>query len=366
MSVFLTGPFATRIIRAARIGLCPPLQQIHDAISVPSSHTALSSKEYLLWLKTQLGCMENEKIALRVPSGAERTKPRSFSYRVTSEVLSPNLVSRIQPTTKPVAGMPSSTSEEILLDSPLLDLLRFADEVDTGVVAGSVERVEADILIIDRICEYCGTYALDPFQPNEREARYEIEPVLSLPTIKDFLAQPHLLSHKGGVRRLRICSKYAHDLLASPSETMLAMALTAMPRVGGFHIPGMLLNAPLDLTDDDAVSLYHQQLTPDFYFPNANMVVEVQGKIHEEAESVVEDQRREADYRTLGIDAIFSVAGEYATPSGATGLALEIASAIDRLSGNDNQVNRVRRLAKSSDFHARQRLLFETLFCKRQ
>ena len=131
-------------------------------------------------------------------------------------------------------------------------------------------------------------------------------------------------------------------------------------------MPGIRLNEPLDPREMQREGVVHQRLTPDFYFPEARFAIEIQGAIHETASSMQEDARREHDYDALGITTLFVKSDEYCTPSGMSGIALEVAAAIDCANGNDNQVNRVKRLIRSDEFQYVQRLLFDTLLNHRR
>ena len=366
-SLFISGNDATRVIRASRTGACPTLEQPPTSIIVPSPRRALSNPQMAESLLKHLHHPEDEPLIVRTPSGDERPRIPGITSRVTSWPLDPELVRCLPEYALPTTDADGSTLTKLLLDSPLMDLLMLAAESDLHATAGSEQRRRADILIIDRICEYCGTYSLDPFQPNTREATYRLKPLLTLDQIRSFLERGGGKAHRGGFERLRIASKYAVERSASPSETLAAIALGAMPRLGGFHLPGMVVNQPLDLDafSCDQELLYHSQLTPDFYFPDIKFSLEIQGAVHKQASSCAEDERREHDYELLGIEAIFTEAAEYATPSGISGLALEVAARIDQANNNENQVHRVKRLMKDEGFKYCQRLLFDTLFNSR-
>ena len=361
MTIFITGIDATRIIRASRTGAAPALIEPRRSIKVPDPQTDLKSPEVRSYLFQQLHHADNLPLVIRTPSITDRVRHPEIFCRVTTSRLPPELV-RILPLGGTEGPLQDAGITKLMLDSPLMDLLMLADSLDRHAIAGSEQRRQADILVIDRMCEYCGTYSLNPFAPNEIEATYELEPVLDLSTIWNHLAQPNPSVHRGGLRRLRIAAKYAKDRCASPSETLAAIALTAMPRLGGLHLPNMKLNEPLDLSSYEGKPLHHKRLTPDFYFPDIHFVLEIQGAIHKKSSSAAEDTLRAHDYEALGIEAIFTEAAEYATPSGINGLALEVAARIDFANNNDNQMTRVKRLIKSKEFRSCQELLFESLF----
>ena len=93
------------------------------------------------------------------------------------------------------------------------------------------------------IMELCGTYSLYPVPEQGSEAQYELPPVTTVERIRHYAAYVKL---SGGASKLRKALAYAIEGSASPSETLLSLAMSLPRAEGGYGFGKPTLNVSLE------------------------------------------------------------------------------------------------------------------------
>ena len=200
-----------------------------------------------------------------------------------------------------VMGPWGRAGSRVYVESPALALVRMAQVLLPAVRGGQLRRSAALVRLMGLAMEFCGTYARDPLDPLGGPCAYGVEPLADADSLRRFL-----LGASGirGLRFAREASGYALDGSASPAETLLALAMSLPPRLGGAPLPGFAMNEPLELEGDATSLLHHRSMRPDFYWREQRVALEYNGKVHDSEDGHEEDHFRRQDYATCGIGVV--------------------------------------------------------------
>ena len=135
--------------------------------------------------------------------------------------------------------------------------------------------------------ELCGTYALRPEDPENRAQRdYALINATTLPK--------RLESWEGlkGLPLARKASKYLIGGSASPMETKLYLLLCLPLQYGGYNLGRPELNPELDLTPAEMEIVRSTNVRPDLLWRKKRLIVEYDGRQHEEERQSKHDALR--------------------------------------------------------------------------
>lgn len=303
MELFLTGPTALAVIRAARRPNGPILEPCDRRR--PSTFARLPfPAERIGWLLD--GGMsrvdERHPLHLLVPRADARRIPRAIHCHVCARTLPVGsfLRMRMDPQSLDACGLPSDL--QIFVEAPALCMVHMSQ-----LLHGSARiRARDEYLAFARLArlagELCGTYARSPENSTVGSMTWNVQPVLSADDLKGYLAE---ISHMQGLPLMRIVATVTGDGHASPMETLWHLVFTCPTSLGGIELGEIRENEPLDIPGHLVHRLAHGSMRPDFFWPRLQVAVEYQGEaFHGSApghQTLVEDSNRIQDYAALGI-----------------------------------------------------------------
>lgn len=135
--------------------------------------------------------------------------------------------------------------------------------------------------------ELCGTYALRPDSPEGMAQRdYTLIDVEAL--------RRHVESWRGlqGIETARKASKYLTGNSASPMETKLFLLLCLPLQYGGYNLGLPELNPKFDLDAEEIAILRRSGVKPDMLWRKKKLVIEYDGRQHEEEQQSKYDALR--------------------------------------------------------------------------
>ncbi|MDO4537036.1 MAG: hypothetical protein Q4B54_02660 [Coriobacteriales bacterium] len=186
----------------------------------------------------------------------------------------------------------------VFVESPPLVVIDAAQKLEKLVRHGRLPKYEAIIKLASLASELCGSYARNPFDPQQGDLHYD-EPnecgrFADPPKLASFLAQT---SGMDGVRLARQSAQYVIDESGSPMETYINYGLTLPPRYAGLAFPPPLANKQLKVRGSVRTRLNHLSLRPDLQWPDFNTLLEYLGeKDHSSKSARLEDTNRMVDY----------------------------------------------------------------------
>lgn len=303
MELFLTGPTALAVIRAARRPNGPILEPCDRRL--PSSFARLPfPAERVGWLldggATRID--ERHPLHLLVPRAGARRIPHAVLCHVCTRMLPAGsfLHMCMSPQSLDACGLPSGL--QLFVDAPALCMVHISH-----LLHGSTRiRTRTEYLAFIRLAglagELCGTYARSPESLTNGPMAWNVQPVLSTEYLKAYLAR---ISHMQGLPLMRIVAAMAGDGHASPMETLWHLVFTCPASLGGIGLGDAHENEPLDIPGHLAHHLAHGSMRPDFFWPHLKVAVEYQGQAFHGLEpgyhTLVEDSNRIQDYASLGI-----------------------------------------------------------------
>lgn len=236
-----------------------------------------------------------------------------------------------------VMGPWGRAGPRIYVESPGLALVRMAQVLLPAVRNGQLVRSAALVRLMGLAMEFCGTYARDPLDPLGGPCSYGIEPLADADSLKRFL-----LGASGirGLKLAREAAGYALDGSASPAETLLALAMSLPPRLGGAPLPGFAMNEPLELPGNAAALLHHRSMRPDFYWHDHRVALEYNGKVHDSEDGHEEDHFRRQDYATCGIGVVEARSSDVRDAGALERLIKLVALELERRDGNGPSLRR--------------------------
>lgn len=156
---------------------------------------------------------------------------------------------------------------------------------------------------------------------------YGLDPLTTLEQLKRYAMAR---SHIRGIDLLRDALPLCEEGLRSPLETEDHLLLFGPRHLGGIGLPRPRVNAPQALSRKAREIIDRHTLTPDFYWPDQRLVVEVLGASdHEGSEARIADtSEREHVWRAMGNDVMTHTAREIERLSSFTPMARELAAKI--------------------------------------
>ena len=150
-------------------------------------------------------------------------------------------------------------------------------------------------------CELCGTYVLLPKGNTHPSAIDEhpkrIVPLTNIPAMQAFIEKA--TRARGREKALRAL-RYIVEGSRSPMETMTYMLLCLPPKLGGYGIPRLELNAEIPLDEEGKAIAQRRTCYGDLCWPDAKLDVEYHGEVHVGAAQMKSDVGRELGIEHMG------------------------------------------------------------------
>lgn len=302
MELFLTGPTALAVIRAARHSAGPNLESCDRRL--PSTFARLPfPAERIAWLLVGSAAHVDKRhpLHLLVPRAGARRIPHAILCHVCARPLPSGsfLRMRMSPQSLAACGLPSDL--QIFVDAPALCMVHMSQLLHGSPRIVTRDEYLAFIRLTGLAGELCGTYARSPESPTD-PLLWNVRPVLSTESLKGYLAG---ISHLRGLPLMRAVATVTGDGQASPMETLWHLVLTCPANLGGIELGGVLENEPLDIPEHLVHRLAHGSMRPDFFWSRLGVAVEYQGQafhgLTSGYDTLVEDSNRIQDYAALGI-----------------------------------------------------------------
>lgn len=195
----------------------------------------------------------------------------------------------------------------LFVEGPALTLSHMAERLRVAVRHGSLTRTAAFFRLMGLASELCGTYARDSSNPASGVCAWKVDVLCGPEELRRSLS---LTSGVRGVAEARRAASLVVGGSASPTESLLAMAMSLPPELGGVPMPTFLHNEELVWPGDVRKLVNHQTMTPDFYWPRHAVALEYDGAVHEDRKNVREDHRRQQDYAACDIALVTSQADD--------------------------------------------------------
>lgn len=195
----------------------------------------------------------------------------------------------------------------LFVEGPALTLSHMAERLRVAVGHGSLTRTAAFFRLMGLASELCGTYARDPSNPASGDCAWKVDVLCGPEELRRSLS---LASGVRGVAEARRVASLVVGGSASPTESLLAMAMSLPVELGGVPMPAFLHNEELAWPKGARQLVNHQTMTPDFYWPRHAVALEYDGAVHEDRKNVREDHRRQQDYAACDIALVTSQADD--------------------------------------------------------
>lgn len=156
---------------------------------------------------------------------------------------------------------------------------------------------EASLIDLARIAyEMTGTYGFG----TTGELVKDLRPLVDLGELRGYATSGRALRVRGATRACR-----ALDLVVpnsnSPRETDVAIALMTPRSMGGFALPGFVMNQPIKLSEHLGAIVGSDVLTPDFYWPDGKVIMEYESdQFHTSLTAIGRDERRRRAFESDG------------------------------------------------------------------
>ena len=355
--LYITGPAARILHRASRQGKLIRLQPSDvSVIEPPRIKWARSHSFGLEGLRSVLGPIGDRTLDIRVPTQESRLRVQGLRSHVCKIELPEGSFMRIDPI-NPSFALADKRRIELLVDSAPLWFMESAQRLTVLVSQHKITYHEACHWLLKLAVEDCSTYVLDPWFPTERDAAYDVPPVMTPESLCAYVGQLHKMKGIGIARE--VC-QLAFAGAASPMEAFLAAAISLPPHLGGIGLDSPELNRPLDLEEVQHGILNHTvSLKPDLSWPELRIVIEYLGnEPHTGKKAHDEDAGRIQDYMTLRQIA-FPLRFKHVRDATAFNqFAMRLAEAMEQR-GRTGTLAWVKELVGDKDFLVRQRTLFK-------
>lgn len=198
-------------------------------------------------------------------------------------------------------GLPEDDADgpiSVYVESPALVLVRMAQELNARVCKKALTRQAALFRLVALGCELCGLYSRDAEDPVDGQMSWGVDPVV---TSSELRRTVNALSGIRGLRLARSAAAQVVDCSGSPTETLLALAMSMPICFGGMEYPAFLQNRELEWPKGFEGLIHHKTMRPDFYWPDHKLAIEYNGRVHDDDENAEEDHFRRQDYATCGV-----------------------------------------------------------------
>ena len=149
------------------------------------------------------------------------------------------------------------------------------------------------VILAELVCEFCGTYSK---QNNARGFKNRRKPLITLGQLVVFCGR---MAFEPGSKTLRTAVSWAIEGLNSPMETALYLFLCLPRSYGGLEFPRPFSNYPIPVPTELRAKAHKGYIVPDLFWPEANLIVEFNGKDAHEGQEV-EDQERQEVAQDMG------------------------------------------------------------------
>lgn len=336
-----------RSLALAPVDVCRP---VAPAVR-PAKLGSLNIPELLGYLRIP----EERPLGIVVPTAADRVRAQGIHCSV--DALARDSAPFVQlcsaDASQPSPIVPSHA--RVLVQSPKHIVLGMARRLRRLEIVGKLDHQRALLMLVKLCLELCGTYAHDPFDPNNAPVIFDVNPRLARGDLVSFLQRP---GAEQGLSLAREAADLVYDLSGSPQESFLGPALFFDSRLGGLSLCDFVANEPLSLTPEERASIGYRKITPDFTLVNYNSVVEYLGEVHREADNPRIDHKRSLDYQTLGRREYAFWYEDVDTKAHFMTSAARVVKAIESYDGPATR-RRFVRLANDPAFRVRQQVLFE-------
>lgn len=184
------------------------------------------------------------------------------------------------------AGSICSASGDTFVASPEFCLLQVASQLGR-LVSTTLRPWQLTVILTELVCELCGTYS------KQNTARGFKDRTLPLTTIGQLLVFCGRMAFEPGCGALRRAVAWAVDGLNSPMETVLLMLLCLPKAYGGLEFPRPLANPSIPVPRELWVKTGRRHIVPDLFWPEANLMVEFNGKEPHEERGILDQERLE-------------------------------------------------------------------------
>lgn len=305
-------------------------------------------------LLTYLKIPESRSLGLVVPKRKDRIRAHGIHCSVDS----------MQRDGAPFSLLSSADSERpsplvssitnVYVQHPAKIVLGMARRIRRKELNGELSGQQAILLLVKLCLELCGTYSHDPFDPNHADVVFNTKQWLTCEDLRNYL-QPD--GNEQGLSLARLAASMSYDKSGSPQESFMGPALFYSSRLGGLDLGEFSANEPLDLSEQERISINFRTITPDFQLPEYNSVVEYLGEIHKEGDNPRIDHTRSLDYQTLGKREFSFWYSDVDTQAHFMESAKRIVSAIAQVEGLDIWKSFGKRVGRPG-FKERQKVLF--------
>lgn len=194
--------------------------------------------------------------------------------------------------------LPSRGGVHLFVEGPAIALVRMAQGLAPYLRRGALTPQAALVRVAALGSELCGTYSRDPDDPAEGQICWGVVPLCDTAELRRVA---DALTGMKGLRLARCAAGYAASRSASPTETLLALAMALPPEMGGVAFPAFRQNEVIEWPAGAGALLHHGTMRPDFFWPQHRVAIEYNGKVHDDEENAEEDHFRRQDYATCGI-----------------------------------------------------------------
>ena len=356
MNIFLDDKTSLKLWRLVTGN--PSVALIETDVSRPEPlglTTAKLDRLEMPQLLNYLDVSETSPLGILVPSGRKRVRSRGFVSHVDKCPRGPMPFRLLASVDEQVSSPIIPQKTKVYALAPANIVLSMARRLRRMHLKGSMDRWQS-VLMLSKLClELCGTYMHDPFDPLQGPVTYGTGPLLCAEELNRFLSAP---GREQGLGLAREVATLVYDKSGSPQESFLGPALFYPAYLGGLGLCTFVANEALELDDAKRALIQGRTITPDFYLPDYDSVVEYRGHVHQEGDNPRIDHIRDLDYQTLGIRDFTLYYGDVKTREDFMKSAARIVAVIARKDGPD-VTERFSRLGRSKSFLQKQRTLFE-------
>ena len=157
----------------------------------------------------------------------------------------------------------------------------------------SLEPWQYVVILTELVCEFCGTYSK---QNTTRGFKNRRNPLTTLGQIMMFCGR---MAFEPGANTLRKAASWIVEGLNSPMETILYLLFCLPKSYGGLEFPRPFSNYPIPVPAELRTKARKGYIVPDLFWPEANLIVEFNGKDTHEGQEV-EDQERQEVAQEMG------------------------------------------------------------------
>ncbi len=357
MEYFLAGSSALKLIRLIRKNGCDLTLAPTDTKYVsrlPKQYLALQSLE-IPELCNLLEVSETRKLHLLVPDRSSRRRTNKIKTSLRSCPRGPHPYLEVLPKNLETGSALIPAGTRIFVECPASVVLSMAYKLARKERGGQLSHQKSALMLLKLCLELCGTYTLDPLNPNGGNATFFLDPVLSISELAACSKSVHRLT---GLSLVNEIIPFIFERAASPGESFSGCALFCPSEYGGLCLGDFESNKAFDLNAQQRKALNMDQLTPDLYMAAYRIAIEYNGELHEQGDNPKRDNNRMNGYAMLSCRGFVITRFEVSGPREFNKFASKVVGAIENYEGAAAR-HRFDRLVNDADFLARQSVLFD-------